>query len=53
MSLATASAPSRAETIARLNDRCRLGLDRTAKTVITANCLATISKGGPMGEVIA
>lgn len=29
------------ETIARLNDRARLGLDPTARIVITRNCLAT------------
>ena len=31
----------RIETIARLNDRARLGLDPTARIVITRNCLAT------------
>ena len=30
---------TRDETIARLNDRCRLGLDRTARVLITRNCL--------------
>ena len=30
----------RTETIARLNDRARLGFDRSARTVITRNCLA-------------
>jgi len=50
----TAATPrSRTDIIGRLNDRCRMGLDRTARTVITANCLATISKDGPMGEVVA
>lgn len=35
----------RTETIARLNDRARLGLDRTARIVVTRNCLATL---GPL-----
>lgn len=35
----------RTEVITRLNDRARLGLDRTARCVITRNCLATF---GPL-----
>ena len=31
--------------IADLNDRCRMGLDRTARIVATRDCLATIAKG--------
>ena len=37
---------NRTEIIARLNDRARLGLDRTARIVITRNCLASF---GPLG----
>ncbi|KPH63563.1 DUF3768 domain-containing protein [Novosphingobium sp. ST904] len=44
---------SRTEIIGRLNDRCRLGLDRTARTVITRNCLATFSNGERMSEIVA
>lgn len=29
--------------IAQLNDRCRQGLDRTARIVVTSTCLATIA----------
>ena len=32
--------PTRTEAIARLNDRCRLGLDPTARHTITRSCLA-------------
>lgn len=39
--MATQPAVDRTETIARLNDRARLGLDPSARTVITRNCLAT------------
>jgi hypothetical protein len=31
--------------IAELNDRCRMGLDRTARIVATRDCLGTIAKG--------
>ena len=34
---------TRTEAIARLNDRCRQGLDRTARIVITRACLATFA----------
>jgi hypothetical protein len=34
-----AGADARLEQIARLNDRTRLGLDRSARVVITRNCL--------------
>jgi hypothetical protein len=45
MSLATAAAGmSEREIIARLNDRCRHGLDRTGRTVITRTCLGTFAK---------
>ena len=36
------SVHTRRETIARLNDRCRQGLDPTARIVVTANCLAEL-----------
>ena len=35
--------PTRTEAIARLNDRCRQGLDRTARIVITRTCLGTFA----------
>ena len=38
---------SQTEIIARLNDRARLGLDRTARIVFTRNCIATF--GDPDG----
>ena len=31
--------------IVELNDRCRMGLDRSARIVATRDCLATIAKG--------
>jgi hypothetical protein len=34
---------ARTLTIAELNDRVRLGLDRNARIVITSNCLETLS----------
>ncbi|MCW1431999.1 DUF3768 domain-containing protein [Novosphingobium sp. JCM 18896] len=49
--LATTQATT--ETIARLNDRARQGLDRTARIVITANLLAQISDGTFPGDVVA
>lgn len=44
---------SRDEMIARLNDRCRTGLDRTSRTVITKSCLATFGKGNKVDEIVA
>jgi hypothetical protein len=41
-----ASDAARIHTIADLNDRTRLGLDRNARIVITANCLETLSGAG-------
>lgn len=38
--MATQPRVDRIEAIARLNDRARLGLDPTARIVITRNCLA-------------
>ena len=37
--------PNRNEIIARLNDRCRLGGDPTARHVITRACLAEFASG--------
>lgn len=34
---------TRTEIIGRLNDRCRQGLDRTARIVVTRTCLATLA----------
>lgn len=44
---------SRAETVARLNDRARLGLDRTAKTMFTRSCLDTFCSEGTASGLIA
>lgn len=38
------------ERIAELNDRCRHGLDRNARIVMTSNCLARIA---PLGIKVA
>ena len=40
-----ASADVRLANIARLNDRCRLGLDRTARIMVTRTCLGTFAPG--------
>lgn len=42
----TAVQPSRTEIIGALNDRCRHGLDRRARIVITRSCLATFAEAG-------
>ena len=48
-----ASADVRLATIARLNDRCRQGLDRTARIMVTRTCLATFtSDDGAMPIVV-
>ncbi|WP_103727512.1 DUF3768 domain-containing protein [Novosphingobium sp. HII-3] len=44
---------NRTETIARLNDRARHGLDRSAKVVMTSNLLAHLSDGTLPGQVMA
>jgi len=44
---------SRDETIARLNDRCRLGLDRTARTLITRSCLGEFANGSTPAGLLA
>lgn len=49
----TTTTLTRAETIARLNDRARLGLDRTSKTVITRSCLDTFCSGDTASGLLA
>lgn len=44
---------SRDETIAQLNDRCRLGRDRTARILITRACLATFASGSTEDGLMA
>lgn len=44
---------SRDETIAKLNDRCRLGLDRTARILITRSCLAKFASGSTRDGLVA
>ena len=44
---------SRAETIAKLNDRCRHGLDRTARILITRSCLGEFANGSTLGGLLA
>lgn len=42
------------ERIARLNDRCRQGLDAHARIMVTRNCLARLSgEGEGIAEVLA
>ncbi|MFW2854023.1 DUF3768 domain-containing protein [Sphingomonas sp. TX0543] len=42
------------ERIARLNDRCRQGLDPSARIMVTRNCLARLSgEGEGIAEVLA
>jgi|AutmiccommunBRH5_1029478.scaffolds.fasta_scaffold15160_2 hypothetical protein len=53
MSLATVAAGmSEREIIARLNDRCRHGLDCTGRIVITRTCLGTFADN-TMAELVA
>jgi hypothetical protein len=44
---------SRAETIARLNDRARFGFDRTSKTIFSRACLATFCNGDTRCALVA
>lgn len=44
---------TRTEAIARLNDRCRQGYDRTARIVVTSTCLATFSNESIASQAIA
>lgn len=46
-------ASNRTDQIARLNDRARHGLDRTARIVMTSNLVAHLSDGTRPGEIIA
>ena len=48
----TMTAVERATAIAHLNDRARLGLDRNARIVITASCLATFSDGNAISAIV-
>jgi hypothetical protein len=48
-----ATAPNPTETIARLNDRVRHGLDRTAKVMMTSNLLAHLSDGTGPSRILA
>lgn len=50
--MATASRIDRIETIARLNDRARLGLDPSARIVFTRNCLATFCNPDTVDAVV-
>lgn len=47
-----ASPDARLATIARLNDRCRQGLDRTARIGITRACLGTFAENR-VAEIVA
>ncbi|RIA46407.1 uncharacterized protein DUF3768 [Hephaestia caeni] len=50
----TSHATSRTERIAQLNDRCRQGLDRNARIVITSNCLARLAPSDDkVAEILA
>lgn len=44
--------PSRTEIIGALNDRCRQGLDRRARIVMTRACLATFVEAGVSSLVV-
>ncbi len=44
---------TRAEQIAGLNDRARLGLDRTGKTVFTRTCLAKFCSADTVSGLLA
>ena len=49
-----ATAPNtRTEQIAKLNDRCRQGFDRTALVVMTRTCLATFASDDPAARIVA
>ena len=47
-----ASAEARLASIARLNDRCRQGLDRTAWIMVTRTCLGTFASGDGAMEIV-
>ena len=44
---------TRTEQIARLNDRCRQGFDRTARIVITRSCMATLGAIDVASRIVA
>ena len=48
-----APAASNTERIAELNDRARLGLDRTARTIFTLNLLDSLSDGSRRNDILA
>ncbi|MDE2563013.1 MAG: DUF3768 domain-containing protein [Sphingomonadales bacterium] len=50
--MATLPRPDRIETIARLNDRARQGLDPRARIVVTRNCLAAFCDLDTVGVVL-
>jgi hypothetical protein len=50
--MATQPKVDRIEVIARLNDRARLGLDPTARIVITRTCLATFCNPDTIDAVV-
>ena len=50
--LSLASADTRLATIARLNDRCRQGIDRTARIMVTRTCLGTFASGDRAMEIV-
>ncbi len=47
-----ASTGARLASIARLNDRCRQGLDRTARIMVTRTCLGTFASGDGTMEIV-
>ena len=49
----SADTDTRIDTIGRLNDRCRQGLDRTARIVVTRTCLGALAGDTPASEALA
>ena len=49
----TTAPDTRTEQIAKLNDRCRHGFDRTARVVMTRTCLATFASDDAALRIIA
>jgi len=50
--MATQPLADRTETIALLNDRARIGLDRAARITFTRNCLATFCDPDSIGIAV-
>ena len=50
--MATEPLADRSETIALLNDRARIGLDRAARITFTRNCLATFCDPDTIGIAV-